>query len=81
MIKLADDTGKWQVKKSGKRFIVTGPRIEHFAKRTDFSNEQGVQRLRHIMQRAGILHELIRQGIEPGQTIQVGPSKEANFTY
>lgn len=81
VITLDDASNKWEVKKSGKRFVVTGPRIEHFAKRTDFHNEQGVQRLRHIMQRAGIMHELIRQGIEPGQTVQVGPSEEANFTY
>jgi GTP-binding protein len=81
VIRLEDDANKWQVKKSGSRFIVTGSRIEHFAQRTDFSNEQGVQRLRHIMQKSGIMHELRRQGVEPGQTIQVGSSKKANFTY
>ncbi|HEX5744216.1 MAG TPA: GTPase ObgE [Candidatus Saccharimonadales bacterium] len=75
VIRLEDESGKWQVRKTGKSFVVTGPRIEHFARRTDFSNEQGVQRLRHIMQKAGIMHELVRRGIEPGQTIRIGDGK------
>jgi GTP-binding protein len=81
VITLEDDSGKWKVVKTDGRFLVSGKRIEHFANRTDFSNEQGVQRLRHIMQRSGIMHELVRQGIEPGQTIQVGPSAGRSFTY
>lgn len=40
-----------------------------------------MQRLRHIMGKMGILHELTRQGIEPGQTIQIGPDENTSFTY
>jgi len=81
VLTLADTSDAWQVKKTAAGFIVTGSRIEQFAKRTDFDNEQGVQRLRDIMRRAGILHELRRQGVAPGQTIQLGSSPARSFAY
>ena len=59
----------WSVEKQGNSFVVSGEAIEHFAARTDFGNEEAVQRLRDIMQRQGIMHELVRRGIEPGQSI------------
>ncbi|HEX4774103.1 MAG TPA: GTPase ObgE [Candidatus Saccharimonadales bacterium] len=79
VITLTDTSDQWQVAKQGKIFVVTGQKIEQFARRTDFGNEQGVQRLRDIMRRAGIMHELRRQGVEPEQTIRVG--KAGEFTY
>ncbi len=71
VIKLTDTSDAYAVKKQGDIFIVTGERIERFASRTDFERDEGVQRLRDIMRRAGILHELTRQGIVAGQTIQI----------
>jgi len=53
-------------------FLVTGDKIVAFAARTDFDNEQGVQRLRDIMGRLGVMHELRRQGIEAGADIYIG---------
>lgn len=61
----------WKVKKTDQGFVVTGRKIERFAMRTDFENNQGVQRLRDIMKKMGIMHELVRQGIEPGQKIKI----------
>jgi GTP-binding protein len=81
VITLDDKSGKWQVAREGKRFVVTGPRIEQFAQRTDFNNDEAVQRLRHIMRKMGILHELTRQGIEPDQVVQIGPSDKHSFPY
>ena len=72
---------EWQVTKEGKVFVITGPKIEQFARRTDFTNEQGVQRLRDIMRRMGILHELVRHGIEPGQLIRIGSNERYRFNY
>jgi GTP-binding protein len=60
-------------------FQVTGQNIERFGKRTDYENEESVQRLRDIMRKIGILHELTRRGIKPGQMIVVGTSGE--FPY
>jgi GTPase len=71
VITLEDTSKEWKVEREGKTFIVSGQKIEHFAIRTDFENEEGVQRLRDIMKRTGILHELTRRGIKPGQTIRV----------
>ncbi|HUP26246.1 MAG TPA: GTPase ObgE [Candidatus Limnocylindrales bacterium] len=64
--------GSWRVSKTGNGFMVTGPKIERFAMRTDFSSFHGAQRLRDIMRKMGIMHELSRQGIEPGQKITIG---------
>jgi GTP-binding protein len=72
ILKLANTSDSWEVNKNGKVFVISGQKIERFAKRTDFNNEHAVQRLRDIMRREGILHELRRQGIEAGQSIQIG---------
>jgi GTP-binding protein len=72
VLTLSDDAGRWQIEKDGKAFLVTGSKIERFAKRTDFDNEEAVQRLRDIMRKMGIMHELVRQGVEADQTIKIG---------
>lgn len=79
VLTLADKSDAWQVVKQGNQFVVTGQRIEQFARRTDFENDEGVQRLRHIMKKMGILHELVRQGIAPGETIQIAAA--GRFQY
>lgn len=69
---LASDESAWTVTKEDDIFVVRGSKIERFASRTQFESEEGVQRLRDIMRKLGILHELVRQGIEPGDTIRIG---------
>ena len=81
VLRLDDTSDEWEIHKKNDIFYVTGPKVETFAKRTDFANDQGVQRLRDIMRRLGIMHQLVRQEIEPGQTIQIGSSEERRFTY
>lgn len=65
------DEQAWQVKKVDKTYMVTGRKIERFATRTDFTSYHGTQRLRDIMKKMGILHELVRQGIEAGDKISI----------
>lgn len=60
----------WRVSKQEGVWVVTGRKIEKFAARTDFENYHGVQRLRDIMRKMGIMHELERQDINPGDTIR-----------
>jgi Obg family GTPase CgtA-like protein len=72
VLKIDNTQDNWYVEKDDKDYVVTGTSIERFARRTDFGNEEGVQRLRDIMQRTGIMHELIRKGIEPGDIICIG---------
>lgn len=81
VLTLEDTTTAWEVQKQADVFVVTGDKIEQFARRTDFTNDQAVQRLRDIMKRMGILHELVRQGIEAGQTIQIGANATHFFIY
>lgn len=69
----------WQVERHEDAFVVTGTSIERFAVRTDFDNPYGVARLRDIMKKTGILHELRRQGIESGSRIVIADKGE--FTY
>lgn len=76
VLKLKASPDAWNVTKEGATFVVSGEKIEQFAARTDFGNEEGVQRLRDIMQRLGVMHELIRQGIEPDQTIRFANGRE-----
>jgi GTP-binding protein len=79
VIKITGEDKSWQVTKDGKSYVVTGFRIEKFAARTDFGNEQGVRRLRDIMKKMGIMHELRRQKIDAGQKVKVG--KHGSFEY
>ncbi|TXG75996.1 GTPase ObgE [Patescibacteria group bacterium] len=77
VLTLTDDKA-WHVEQRGNGWHVTGKKIEKFAARTDFENYHGTQRLRDIMRKMGILHELERQGINPGDTIH---TKYGNLDY
>lgn len=71
------DTQKlaWNVEKTAKdEFLVFGYKIEKFARRTDFESYHGMQRLRDIMKKMGITHELIRRGAEPDSLITINKS-------
>ncbi len=59
-------------------FLVVGDKIEKFARRTDFDNFEGINRLRDIMKKMGINHELRRKGAEGDSVIRIGDSE---FTY
>ena len=58
-----------------KVFAVTGAKIEKFASRTNFDQFDAVNRLRDIMKRWGITHELIRRGAEGTSYIIIGESQ------
>lgn len=61
----------WSVEKQGEAYIIRGVKIERFANRTDFDNPHGVNRLRDIMRKMGIMHELERQGAAPNSLIKI----------
>jgi GTP-binding protein len=79
VLTLADTSDEWTIAPQDGGFLVTGQRIEQFGRRTDYGNTEGVQRLRDIMRRMGIMHELNRMGVEPEQRIQIG--KSGSFPY
>jgi GTP-binding protein len=71
VLTLEDEGDAWEVVKEEDAYVVRGGKIERFARRTDFNSPAGVERLRDIMHKTGILHELVRQGITPGDTIRI----------
>lgn len=69
----------WQVSQQvdedgDKIFVVTGAKIEKFARRTDFDNPHGINRLRDIMRKMGITHELLRREAAPDSYISIAGS-------
>ena len=56
-------------------FKVTGKKIEKFARRTNFDQFKAVNRLRDIMKRLGISHELMRRGAEGDSYVVIGESQ------
>lgn len=62
----------WQVEKTDEGiFLVTGAKIEKFARRTDLANYASVNRLRDILKKLGIRAELTTQGAEPSSIIEI----------
>lgn len=62
----------WTVTREDDTFVVRGDKIEKFARRTNFDQFDGVNRLRDIMKKMGIIHELLRQGASGESTIRIG---------
>lgn len=70
----------WTVEKDAEtgHFVVKGEKIEKFARRTNFDNFEGVNRLRDIMRKLGISHELSRLGVT-GESVIVIAGNEFTF--
>ena len=64
------DTWKVEKTEDGK-FVVTGEKIEKFARRTDMNNYESLNRLRDIMKKMGIRAELTSLGAEPESMISI----------
>ncbi len=62
----------WSIEKDSAVYVVSGDKIEKFARRTDVSNIHALIRLRDIMRKMGITHELIRQGAKGASEIRIG---------
>ena len=82
MITLPDTVreNQWQVRKEESLYVVTGQKIERFAARTDYRNVHSVNRLRDIMKKMGIMHELTRAGAEPDSVVVFGENSEYQTT-
>ena len=61
----------WNVEKIDDKFVVTGEKIEKFARRTDLNNYASINRLRDIMKKMGIRGELTSLGAEPNSIISI----------
>jgi GTP-binding protein len=82
VITLAPDKNKWQVtRQDDKTFLITGDKIEGFARRTDFNQPQAIVRLRDILKKMGIVGELVKMGAEPGNKLIIGDPKCGKLEY
>lgn len=79
VIRLPEEDSRWLVEKTDKGFLVTGRKIEKFAHKTDFQSDPAVGRLRDIMQKMGIMHELERRGVEPDDRIYIRDIGQIRF--
>ncbi len=70
-----DQDAAWQVERLDDVFVVSGMKIEKFARRTNFANYEGVNRLRDIMKKTGILYELKRHGAQGDSLIRIGDNE------
>ena len=77
-ITLEDKSSAYIITKVDDGYKIEGEKIEKFAARTDFSNTEALDRFKNILKRMGILHELFRSGLEPGDEIHVNDS---SFTF
>ena len=69
----SEEAEAWSVEKDEEtgNFIVSGDKIEKFARRTNFDNFEGLNRLRDIMKKLGITHELTRAGAVSDSIIEI----------
>lgn len=79
VIRLTKDENSWQVKKTKHGFVVSGAKIERFARRTNFEDEEGINRLKDIMHKMGISRELERRKIKSGDKIKISEIDELEY--
>lgn len=77
-IRLTDDqlSNHWEVShyEEAGYYHVVGEKIEKFARRTNYDNYETLNRLRDIMRKLGIAHELSRQGATGESLVKIGDS-------
>lgn len=75
VISLSDKqiSDSWTVEKDEEtgHFVVVGDKVEKFARRTNFDNYEGVNRLRDILKKLGVNHELTRAGAVGDSIIEI----------
>jgi len=78
--KLEQNDSLWQVSRiNEKTFLVDSAQIKRFAIRTDFNNEQAVARMMDILKKRGILHDLLKKGLQPGDKIILSDVAEIKY--
>ena len=68
----------WEVTRDEETGIyhVSGEKIEKFGRRTNYDQFESVNRLRDIMKRMGISHEIVRMGGVGESLVRIGSSRE-----
>ncbi len=71
----------WELREEDGRIIITGNKIEKFARRTDFDNEEAIGRLWDIMKKMGIHREITKRKLAQDTVIQFGESERYQIKY
>lgn len=79
VIRLQAREEDWRIEKAVGGFVISGRKLERFAERTDFSNQYAVQRLRDILKKTGVMRELSRQGIKPGDSVTIKGHQDISY--
>lgn len=66
------------VQKEGGVYVVRGSEVEKIAERADFSTPEGIRRFQEQIKKQGVEDELLRMGIEEGDTVRIG---NLEFTF
>ena len=67
------DERAWEIEKRGDgEFVVRGVGIERFAAMTNFDQWESAERFQRVLDRAGIIDELTKSGVEEGDTVTIG---------
>jgi len=66
------------IEKDNDVFIISGTAIERAAARTDFNNDEALQRFQKYTRRSGVDKELRKAGVVEGDTVRIG---EEEFIY
>ncbi|MBA2278554.1 MAG: GTPase ObgE [Chloroflexia bacterium] len=66
------DERAWEVTRHAPGvFIVSGVGVERFTRMTNFAHDEAVDRFQRLLESSGISAELTRQGVAPGDTVQI----------
>lgn len=81
VLRFAEPETHWEVEYHDDHVVVTGQKIERFAHRTDFDNPHGIQRLRDILKKTGVVKELRKKEVNPGIKIVIGKPAIGELEY
>mgnify|MGYP002373368367 FL=1 len=81
VITMKENEDMWQVEVKKRYVVITGRKIERFARRTDFASEDGVRRLRDIMRKMGIAKNLEKKALAMNTKIYFGDDREDYIEY
>jgi len=62
----------FEIEKENDGWRVKGSKVERLSAMTNFAQAEGTRRFQNILRKMGVEKELLRQGIEPGDTVRVG---------
>ena len=72
---------KWKgmrVRREDSAYVVSGEGVERLALKTDWGNQEGIERFQHELEKFGVVGALRRAGAEPGDEVRIG---ETTFEF